>query len=59
MRNSVVITYGVIGLVGGLITTAMLWQFGALVALVAAPFGASLLVAVFSLILGSRDRGSK
>ncbi len=54
-----VIVYGVIGLVGGLITTVTLWQCGVLVALVAAPFGASLLVAVFSVVAGLRDRSSK
>ena len=54
-----VIIYGVIGFVGGLITAATLWQCGVLVALVAAPFGASLLVAVSSVIFGSQDRGSK
>ena len=38
--------YAVTGLVGGLITSVVLWPLGVLIALAAAPFGGSLLALV-------------
>ncbi len=40
------IVVGVTALVGALVTSIVLWSFGALIALAAAPFGGSLLVLV-------------
>ena len=46
-----VIVFALTALVGGLITSVALWPLGMLIALAAAPFGASFLVVVVSAAL--------
>jgi hypothetical protein len=43
-----VVAYGVVGLVSAMLTVGLLWPFGPLVALVCAPFGATLGAAVLA-----------
>jgi uncharacterized membrane protein YeaQ/YmgE (transglycosylase-associated protein family) len=49
------VAYAVVGFIGAMITALILWwRYGALMALLAAPFGACLLVLVVAVLLRLR-----
>jgi hypothetical protein len=56
-----VVAYAIVGFIGTLITVAMLWRYGPLIAFSGGPFGGSLLVLVIAVLLALRpdDRGQR